>query len=211
MFNAIARFSAPNVFNPWRDPDSLDLAGHPGAQRLRRLRQHFNCQPAFVLIGEAPSYQGCRFSGVPFTSERLLLQGGIPRVTCAQRITSRVRPWSEPSATIVWSTLFDLGIAESVVLWNAFPWHPHQPDEPHSNRRPTDAEARQGSAALKAVLERFRGATVLAVGQVARQALHAVLGADPITVRHPSMGGANEFRTRLAAIVRAHGSERRRS
>jgi uracil-DNA glycosylase len=202
MFTALARFRSQNVFNPWGGLDPLDCARHATAQRLRRLKQHFDCEAAFVLVGEAPGYQGCRFSGVPFTSERLLLEGRIPRVTCTGRFTRRARPWSEPSATIVWQALHELGIAERVVLWNAFPWHPHRQHEPHSNRRPSDVEARRGADVLRAVLARFEGATVVAVGQVARQALHDLLDLESPVIRHPANGGAKAFATGLAAIVR---------
>jgi hypothetical protein len=55
---------------------------------------------------------------------------------------------------------------------------------------------------LRAVLNRFNGATLVAVGQVARQALQDALGLDPLVVRHPSMAGGGEFRANLTAIVR---------
>jgi hypothetical protein len=202
MFDALKRFHAEDVFNPWGSLDSLDLSRDARAQRLRRLQQHFDCEPAFVLVGEATGYQGCRFSGIPFTSERLLLEGRIPRVSCPQRLTSRTRPWSEPSATIVWKALHALRIADRVVLWNAFPWHPHRRGEPHSNRRPSTIEAARGAAVLRAVLARFEGATAIAVGQVAREALHQILGPDTPAVRHPANGGATQFASGLAAIAR---------
>jgi len=208
VFDTLVRFTAPSVFNPWREVDSMDRAG--SVERLLRLKQHFACRPSFLLVGEAPGYQGCRFSGVPFTSERLLLEGRIPRISCQERITSRSRPWSEPSATTVWKVLQELGIADRVVLWNAFPWHPHHADEPHSNRRPAGSEVRQGAQALRAVLSRFDGATVVAVGQVARQALQDALGLDPLVVRHPSMAGVREFRANPTAIAGRRRREPRR-
>jgi uracil-DNA glycosylase len=202
MYAALRHFRADNVFNPWSDVDSLDLSPRPGSQRLARLRRHFDCEPAFLLVGEASGYQGCHASGIPFTSERLLLQGSVPRVNCAARLTSRVRPWSEPSASIVWQALQGLGIAEHVVLWNAFPWHPHRPGAPYSNRRPTRAELHQGVPSLKAVLARFDRATVIAVGQIAHQALVALVGPGVPLLRHPAYGGARAFAEGLAALVR---------
>ena len=186
----------------------MDRAGDAAARRVRRLKRHLACRAAFVLVGEAAGYQGCRFSGVAFTSERLLLEDRIPRLHCAERITHRTRPWSEPSATTVWGCLHELRIADCTVLWNAFPWHPHRPGEPHSNRRPSTVEVQQGAQVLRAVLDRFDDATVIAVGQVARQALQDVVGGNPRVVRHPAMAGAGEFRANLAAIVRSLGRRR---
>jgi uracil-DNA glycosylase len=202
---ALTNFRTRNVFNPWRQRDRLDCDPDAPARRLRRLALHFECQPKLLLIGEASGYQGCRFSGIPFTSERLLLQQYIPRVACGKRITKRVRPWSEPSATTVWKVMHELDLADQVVLWNAFPWHPHVAGEPHTNRRPTADEVEQGKPILDAVLRRFEHATVIAVGQVARASLRQLIGSDPLTVRHPSMAGATAFRSGLAAIVRRRG------
>lgn len=203
MFTALQRFRARDVFNPWADRDLLDRPHRAGALRLARLRRHFQCDPVLILVGEAAGYQGCHFSGIPFTSERLLLAGGIPRVRCEQRLTKRTRPWSEPSATIVWQALHELGIADRVVLWNSFPWHPHRHGKPHSNRRPSNDELRAGAPLLRMVLARFPDATAVAVGQLARQALAAALTQTTVPVlRHPANGGAKTFAAGLSALVR---------
>jgi hypothetical protein len=202
LVTSLREFTAPNVFNPWRDVDPLDrLLAFGPSDRRGRLRQHFDCAPRFLLIGEAPGYQGCHFSGVPFTNEKLILDGAIPRVTADQRITKRPLPWSEPSATIVWRTLHELGIAESTVMWNAFAWHPHKPGEPMSNRTPTLAELAAGKFALKAVLEHFHGVPPIAVGKAARYALEDLNVPMAACVRHPSMGGATAFRDGMRALV----------
>lgn len=201
LIEQIAAFTAPNVFNPWRDADPLDALPVPEMYRRERLKQHFDCQPEFLLVGEAPGYQGCHFSGVPFTNESLLFNDQVPRVTVSCRITTRERPWCEPSATIVWKCLHDLDIAHCTVMWNAFAWHPHKPGEPMSNRAPTQAEVRSGLPVLRTVLEHFRGVKVVAVGNVAAKALRSVYVRLTATVRHPSMGGANQFREQMAELV----------
>jgi len=116
MFQLLRRLAAPNVFNPWSDADPLDRTGDAVAHRLQRLKRHLACRPSLLLVGEAAGYQGCRFSGVAFTSERLLLEERIPRVLCTERITHRTRPWSEPSATIVWGCLHGLALTFAL-LW----------------------------------------------------------------------------------------------
>lgn len=202
MFDAIRTFSAPNVFNPWSDHDPLDgfpVAGP--ALRLSRLAEHFDCEPKYLLVGEAPGYQGCHFSGVPFTNEKLLLEGRIPRIRANLRITTRPKPWSEPSATIMWRVLHDLQIASETVMWNAFAWHPHKPGEPMSNRAPTDAELVKGADVLRAVTVHFGGAHIIAVGRVAEKALRRLGVGTNGAVRHPSMGGATAFRSGMQAIV----------
>lgn len=198
---ALQAFESPNVFNPWRDVDPLDLNRHAAVARSMRLQAHFGAVPRYLLVGEAPGYQGCHFSGIPFTNEALLADGSIPRVGAIGRITSRAKPWREPSATIMWKALYEAGIAEDTVMWNAFAFHPHKPGEPMSNRAPTRAELLANKTILEMVLGLFMGARVVPVGNVAAEALKACGVPYARKLRHPSMGGANEFRAGLAELV----------
>lgn len=207
LIDALASYQAPDVFNPWRDVDAeLDLRPETPAApiaRRARLTQHLRSEPRFVLIGEAPGYRGCRFAGVPFASEALIFDGVVPRVTMGQRITTLERPLAEASATIVWRTLYTLGLEDDVVMWNAFPFHPHKPGKPLSNRTPTAAEVCNGAGFLSMLLELYPDARVLPVGRVAAQAI-AFLGKraeEPL--RHPSMGGAQLFAAGLRAAAGA--------
>ncbi|MFO1402520.1 MAG: uracil-DNA glycosylase [Steroidobacteraceae bacterium] len=194
---------ADAVFNPWCERDALtDADPAAPAARRARLRAHLDCDPLLLLLGEAAGYQGCHVSGIPFTSERLLLEGAIPRVAAPHgRLSTRARPWSEPSATIVWEALHALGLAERTILWNAFPWHPHRPGEPHSNRTPTAAEVALGRPALGALLAAFPRVRVVALGRKA-ESLLAGLGRVELALRHPAMGGAERFRAGLRAFAR---------
>lgn len=202
----IVSFSSANVFNPWRHTDPLDAHMFASDHRLSRLVQHFDCDPRYLLIGEAPGYQGCHFSGVPFTNESLLINGAVPRVPVTARITTRKLPWCEPSATIVWKELHRLDIAEHTIMWNAFAWHPFKPGDPLSNRAPTKAELKAGEHVLRSVLDHFRHAKIIAVGRVAEAALQR-LGIDQVTaIRHPSMGGASQFRSQLQQITTGNAS-----
>jgi uracil-DNA glycosylase len=122
-----------------------------------------------LLVGEAAGYRGARVSGLPFTSERQLTGTGP----------------AEASATIVHRVLADLGVEEQVLLWNVVPTHPGTES---SNRPPTRAEL---AAGLPFLAELARGRRVLPVGRVAERAL-GLPG-----IRHPSHGGAVEFRAGL--------------
>ena len=195
----------PDVFNPWTDVDPMDVSIGAPARRLERLRAHFAVRPAVVLCGEAPGFQGCHFSGVPFTSEALLCEGAIPRCETNSRLTTRPRPWSEPSARIVWKALYEFGIAERTVLWNTFAFHPHKPGEPYTNRTPRSDEIEANVEILRAALGHFeaQGAAVVAVGRVAERTLRRLGIAVSCQVQHPAYGGAPKFRVGLADLV--HG------
>ncbi len=196
----------PGLFNPWRDSCRFDSPDNGPSQRLDRLAAHLDCDPRLILVGEAPGYQGCRYSGLAFTSERLLLDGAVPRIArLAARLTLRERPFSEPSATIVWKTLYRLGIAETTVLWNALQMHPFAGDDPLTNRTPTHDELKCGRVALRELPRMFADAVFIAVGKNAERALAEAEIASFCTVRHPANGGATAFAEGLGLAVRQIG------
>jgi uracil-DNA glycosylase len=141
----------------------------------RRLARYLDEHAAArtVLVGEAPGFRGARVSGIPFTSERQLTGEGP----------------AEATASIVHRVLEELGLEDAVLLWNVVPTHPGGEGW---NRRPTRAEVEAG---LPFVRDLARGREVVPVGRVA----HAALGGRYL--RHPSHGGAAEFRRGLRAAL----------
>lgn len=201
-----------DCFNPWTADNADDYA--PGMSLLRRelLAQHLNVAPRLILVGEAPGYRGCRVSGVPFTSERLIRRGMIPRVSQAYAVAMGPLPistcpsgWAEPSASIVWPMLRALDLAESVVLWNACPWHPPMEGRPLTNRAPRRDELDAGLPILARLCDLYPEAAVVAVGDLAvYQLARLKLGERCLgRVRHPAYGGAPHFRQQLAKLLEA--------
>lgn len=192
----------PHVFDPWNAVSSDDIAPAAVEGRRERLRLHLSAPaPRLLLVGEAPGYQGTRITGCPFTSEALLLEGGVPRIgKIGNRLTSRRLPWREPSSTIVWRALRELGLMDQTILWGAFPWHPHGAT-PLSNRAPNEAEKAIGAVFLHTLLAALPAVTVIAVGNVAADSLRK-LGVHADKIRHPSNGGATAFRVGLALVAK---------
>jgi uracil-DNA glycosylase len=165
-------------------------------ERRDRLHAHLRRVSGgdLVVVGEAPGWKGARQSGVPFTSANAVGLQGVS---------------TEASATIVQGMLAALGIAESTLLWNAFPLHPHHAGVPRTNRTPTVAELDSGMDSLRLAVA---GRRVICVGGKARSSVEEVLGvevpdiagvssASPgVAIRHPSNGGARLFRSQLAAV-----------
>ena len=94
--------------------------------------------PRMILIGEAPSYRGGRLTGIPFTSEQIMLRGVDGRVLGAERgyrkATAGDKRSTEASATMVWATI--ACIDPLPLLWNAFPFHPFAAGNPSSESHP---------------------------------------------------------------------------
>jgi uracil-DNA glycosylase len=200
------------VFNPWwgldRENDIGRIAPIIRRQQLRAYVQERLGRAKLVVIGEALGYRGGHFSGIPMTSERMLLRKQQVIVAGIKpRRTSKPSVWpnglSEPTATIVWGALLKIGVLpDEFVLWNAFPWHSFDPHRGLlSNRMPNKSEQLSGRPVLKAFLELFAYEQIVALGKIAAAQLEQ-LGVNAHCVRHPASGGAKLFRQQIAKIVR---------
>jgi Uracil DNA glycosylase superfamily len=191
LVDDLAAATIGDTFNFLRDDDpELDVAGGAAIRRenlLRYLEERGGAE--VVAVGEAGGYQGARWSGIAFTSERTLAGWGEPWA----RTSRRPRIWSEPSATIVHGVLDELDAERRVLLWNAVPTHPHPPGAPLLNRRPRTGEQAAGIAYAGRLLEIVKPRIVVAIGRIAETALTTALTCDVVHVRHPANGGAAGF------------------
>src|SRR5262249_35351840 len=133
-----------SVFNPWWEVDEQNdiarIAPLIRRQQLGAYLQQRLGRAKIAVIGEALGYRGGHFSGIPMTSERMLL-GEQPDIVAALferrrrcyrasvggsraplQILPRIKPrrtskpsvcpdgFSEPTATIVWGALLRIGV-----------------------------------------------------------------------------------------------------
>jgi len=206
------------VFNPWWQVDEQnDIGRNAPAIRRKQLRAYLQQRlrtATLAVIGEAVGYRGGHFSGIPMTSERLLL-GRSKKVQVKpnaffsdikSRRTSNPKKcadgFSEPTATIVWGTFLRLGLKpDQFVLWNAFPWHSFDSRRGMlSNRMPNKSEQAAGLPVLKAFLELFPCDRVVALGKIAAAQLEG-LNVNAHCIRHPASGGAKLFRQQITVLV----------
>jgi len=167
------------------------------AIRLANLRHYLLARENadLLAVGEAAGYQGMRWSGIAFTSERDLARWGEPYRRTSR---SRLNGWSEPSGTIVHGLLEEVGAEQRVVLWNTVPAHPHLPGQTMSNRRPTRSEVKQGVVFLDGLISLLQPRKIVAVGRIAE----AILGERGARyVRHPAQSGASAFRQGMRRIL----------
>ena len=199
----LAQVRLPDVFNPYAE--CCDVFDRADAARRRRKNLEVFLEAALdhdvrtIWIARDLGYRGGRRTGLPLTDEVHLalvgqLLGGIElkRATKGPAVAER-------TAAIIWQVIKRLG--QPVVLWNVFPYHPHEPDDPFSNRAHTTAERDTALPLLKALIDMFKPKQIVAIGRDAQQTL-AELAAPVTGVRHPSYGGQSEF---IAGVLKLYG------
>jgi uracil-DNA glycosylase len=212
LLSQLASVELPDVFNPYAD--RCPVADLPDAP-LRRRSNLCRCLIATMAgeanggrepggdggvdalwIGRDLGYRGGRRTGLPLTDEvRLPLAAARAQVAPFARAT-RGPAAAERTAGHVWAAL--AGEPGRVLLWNVFPWHPHRPGMPFSNRPHSRREAELGLSILHQVIELARPRRIVAIGRDAREAL-ARTGIAAVAVRHPSHGGHAAFAAGIAA------------
>jgi uracil-DNA glycosylase len=198
------------VFNPWRDCDDRDHAPRRAmpARRRDNMQAYIEARERsarVILLGEAPSHRGCRFTGIAFCSEVELTHKADLVARRKLELTSvdhEAKPMRERSAHVIWGELEHGGCAREVVLWNAFPWHPYG-ETVTSNRKPRNREVEQGRDALRALVRCFtHPLAIFAVGKVAEEALGRWEEFECAGyIRHPAQGGEAKFRSQFREQV----------
>lgn len=186
--------SSDNCANPYRR--------RAARENLRAYLQLIAERPGrrMLLVGEALGYRGGSLTGIPFSSGQLLQQApGVFLRQLRDQLTLDDST-AEATATVVWQAL---ARRRNIPLcWNAFPFHPHLPQQPQSNRAPCAAELRSGLIYLQALGAWYAPQLIAGVGNKGYLAARrAFPGHRVIPIRHPSYGGKADF---LAGIERLY-------
>lgn len=206
---ALAQMKLPGVFNPYAD--ACDVHDRADAARLRRnnlqalLEASLEAKVDTIWIARDLGYRGGRRTGIPLTDEvHLSIAGELFEGVHLRRAT-RGPVVAERTAAVVWAVL--TRIQQPVFLWNVFPFHPHEPDDPFSNRCHTRHERALTLPFLHSLISMFKFRRLVAIGRDAQNAL-CDLNLPIATVRHPSYGGQTEF---TSALYQMYGVKRART
>ena len=199
-----------HIFNQYayhQDP----AVDHANAVRRHNLSLYLGLmmdrKPNALWIGEAPGYRGYRITGIPFTSEFILVHGEGSLLEDTNALTNRgpdlfglsrgfkhtpekLESENERTATMIWKKVSHL--KSYPLLWNAFPLHPHPPDEENKNRPPRKDEINLGYPLILKLLEIYDFKKIAAIGRVAERCLDE-LNLQSIYIRHPSHAGKGAF------------------
>ena len=197
----LAATHLPSVFNPWSDRcavhDRSDAAARRRDNLQRVLEAAIEARVETMWIARDLGYRGGRRTGVPLTDEVHLDQAGILLGGIALKRATQGPMVAERTAAIIWRVLEQ--IRQPVVLWNIFPFHPHEAADPFSNRCHTRGEREATWPLLQALIAMIQPRQIVAIGRDAHLALSDII--TPTTaVRHPSYGGQREFIDGMFAI-----------
>lgn len=185
--------SEEDLFNQYTDTNpSVDS---PGANSIRRenLKNYlasFDVRPDVLIVGEAPGPRGCRFSGVPFTSERQLCESTL--AFTGLQSSNSINPYDEATAKVFWNALHNQH--SKFLVWNCIPFHPFDMQKgPLSVRNPRPKEINRYLYLLDKLCKILQPQRIVAVGKKAEYALRGLSIKSVVYVRHPSHGGTIEF------------------
>ena len=170
-------------------------------QTVNNLRRYLNemlgRKPTYLFVGEAPGPHGCRFSGIPFTSEDILATSPFfAECNSLWSVRDRNNTEKENTASVVWKEFDKTHFYP--LLWNAFPFHPHKEGNKDSIRSPTKTELNSGKEYIAMLQKMFiiKDEDIYAVGRKAQESL------DRLYIRHPSHAGQKEFCAKVDEIVK---------
>ena len=190
---ALVTPSTGELFNPYLDEHRTHDCEGASAIRRANLQSYLDSlvdRPEVLLLAEAPGPWGCRFSGVPVTSEAQLLSDEF--AFRGRQTSLGPEPYPEYTARIFWREL--AWLHPNFLIWNTVPLHPHRSGRPLSIRTPRIGEIRMFLPSLEQLVAALAPALILAVGRTAERAL-MTFGCASTYVRHPSQGGARAFAT----------------
>ena len=194
-----------NAFNPYTETCShSDLINAPEI-RCQNLELVLSAAITrgidSIWIARDLGYRGGRRTGLALTDEVHLSHQanlyGIPKLTSAT-----LGPVvAERTANVIWQTL--TLIDRPIFLWNIFPFHPHEPGKPMSNRCHTRSERKACQHILLWLIETLAPSTIVSIGRDAQASLDTY-HVESVPVRHPSYGGQTDFTKGLLEHYKTH-------
>ncbi|MBX8499813.1 uracil-DNA glycosylase [Pseudomonas lijiangensis] len=199
--NALSELKLDNVFNPYADTCPVHDRADAASARRRNLKGYLKAALEIgvdtIWMGRDLGYRGGRRTGLALTDEYHLPEmtqrypgSNFKQATVGPAIAER-------TASEIWSVL--RSVALPPLLWNVFPFHPHEPGNPFSNRKFTARELQQVEILNEMLIKWLKVRRVVAIGQDALS-YASRFGVEVIAIRHPSYGGIKDFRNGMSAL-----------
>lgn len=199
---AIRELWFENVFNPYVDRCSVHDVNDAPQRRaqalLELLEAAVETEIDALWIGRDLGYRGGRRTGLALTDDVHLAVHAMRWKISIERATTGSAV-AERTAAVIWSML--ALVPAPVFLWNVFPFHPHEPGDPFSNRSHRSSERAVGEALLAELISMLRPRRLVAIGNDATKSALKIAGIGPVVqVRHPSYGGQRDFIQQVSCV-----------
>jgi hypothetical protein len=198
----VQKLSFENVFNPYADWCPVYDVDDAPFRRAKVLLELLDAAAATEIdalwIGRDLGHRGGRRTGLALTDDVHLpvhatrWNVSVERATTGSMVVER-------TAAVIWSML--ALVSAPVFLWNVFPLHPHEPDEPFTNRSHRLHERSVGEEVLAELIAMLRPRRLVAIGNDAAKVASRLVGVtQAFQVRHPSYGGQRDFMSQIRCL-----------
>ncbi len=199
---ALGALDFQNTFNPYSNRcavHDLDDAPRRRSQTLRSMLEvAITLEIDSIWIGRDLGYRGGRRTGLALTDD-VHIHAHAARWGVTIERPTKGEAVAERTAAVLWRVLAQ--IEASVFLWNVFPLHPHESDDPFSNRSHNSRERRAGEELLFQLILLLKPCRLIAIGNDAARAAHRLGDRhEVVQVRHPSYGGQTEFSKQISEL-----------
>ena len=197
----VRQLAFENVFNPYSDHcpvhDKLDAPANRSSTLSAILEAAASGGIHSVWIGRDLGYRGGRRTGLALTDD-VHVSAHAARWGIKTRRCTKGLPVKERTAALAWSVLDEIQLP--IFLWNVFPFHPHEPSMPFTNRSHRASERAVGEELLSELLRLLRPERVIALGGDAARCGERVAPGKCLKVRHPSYGGQADFLRQMSDV-----------
>lgn len=206
FISALSSLRFENTFNPYSDRcevhDCLDAPAKRASSLTAMLNAAIKCDLDSIWVGRDLGYRGGRRTGLALTDD-IHVDAHAKRWGILVDRPTKGKVISERTAAVIWDMLAI--VREPIFLWNVFPLHPHEPEQPFSNRVHNANERRAGEELLFELIKMLKPKRLVAVGNDAEKVLQRMVSECPVVkVRHPSYGGQTQFVQQIHDLYDTH-------